>query len=202
MFNKENLAVVGAISKDHGCYNKKVLFHVGGTVGTDGHIAVSVSSPNADITDAPVIAGEPPAKEFDDFTLEVEDVKTIKKSIPKNGAYPILKNAFVIGKNGDKKLVTTDFKSVVFVSTSGIEGFPMRAKDLSKMAPDKEPVLKITFNADLLSRIVSIFQETQGGQYYKPITLSFWGDKEVARIDAENNETGQKIMGLIMPFQK
>jgi hypothetical protein len=200
MFNKSNLAVAGCISKTAN-YSKNVLFHAGGTVATDGHIAVSVSAPKMDIKDAPMIAGEYPTLDYGEFTLDVDSIKKIKKGFGKR-AFPILENAFVIGEGDKRRLVSTDLSSVVSVPVSEDAAPPRSAKDLDKMTPSGEPTTTITFNADLMIRFMSILSEAQGGQYSKPVVLKIWDSKSAVRAEAENIETGQKIVGLIMPFQK
>ena len=200
MFNKSNLAVAGCISKTSR-YSKNVLFHAGGTVATDGAIAVSVSAPKDEIKDAPMISGEYPTLDYGEFTVDPESIKKIKKGFGKK-AFPILENAFVIGAGGSRRLVSTDLSSVVSVPVSEDGGPPKSAKDLDKMTPSGDPVLEITFNADLMIRFLSIIGEAQDGRHYKPVVLKMWDKMSVVRAEAENMETGQKIVGLIMPFQK
>jgi len=199
MFNKSNLAVAGCISKT-ASYSKNVLFFKGGTVATDGHIAVSVSAPRDEIKDAPMIAGESPTLDYGEFTVDVDSIKKIKKGFGKR-AFPILENAFVIGEGDKRRLVSTDLSSVVSVPVSEDNGPPKSSRDLSTMTPTDKPILEITFNADLLMRLLAIIQEAEAGHYNNPVKLTFWGDKQVVQADAENKETGQKIIGLIMPFQ-
>jgi hypothetical protein len=200
MFNKANLAVAGCISRTAN-YSKNVLFHAGGTVATDGHIVVSVSPPSMDIKDAPMIAGEYPTLDYGEFTLDVESIKKIKKGFGKK-AFPILENAFVIGAGDTRRLVSTDLSSVVSVPVSEGSGPPKSAKDLDKMTPSGEPTLTITFNADLMIRLMSILAEAQAGRYNNPVVLKIWDSKSAVRAEAENIGTGQKIIGLIMPLQK
>jgi hypothetical protein len=200
MFNKANLAVAGCVSKA-ATYSKNVLFHKGGTVATDGHIVVSVSPPSMDIKDAPMIAGEYPTLDYGEFTLDVESIKKIKKGFGKK-AFPILENAFIIGAGDTRRLVSTDLSSVVSVPVSEENGPPKAVKELDKMTPGGEPTLTIIFNADLMIRFMSILAEAQGGQYSKPVVLKIWDSKSAVKAEAENIETGQKIIGLIMPFQK
>lgn len=199
MFNKSNLAVSGAISKGH--YSTAVLFHKGGTVATDGHIAVSVSMPEGDIKDAPVIMGECPTMDYGEFCVEAEDIKKIKKGLGKP-AFPILQNAFVIGKNGDRRLVSTDLASTTAVSVKEDGGPPASAKDLNTLTPDGEPTIKVTFNAELMMRLLSIFKEAEGSRYQYPVTFKIWDDLKAVRVEGKNIETGQSIIGLIIPFKE
>lgn len=202
MFNRSNLAVAGCISKPH--YSNSVLFHKGGTVATDGQIAVSVSRPSGDIGDAPQILGKTPTLEFEDFCVSGEDVKNIKKSLSKKttGSFPILRNAFVIGEGQEKRLAATDLSSTVAVNTSEDGGPPKSAKDLDKMTPEGEPLIEVCLDAELMGRFMAIFKEAQGDKYSYPVTLKIWAKDKVIRAEAENIDCGQKIIGLIMPFQK
>lgn len=203
MFNKGNLSVAEVIDKGpRAHFAKKVLFYAGGTVATNGHLLVSVSRPDGDIKDAPMIAGERPTDDFGEFTLDVESIKKIKKGFPKSGALPILQNAFIVGSGDKRRLVSTDLSSVVSADVSDGDGPPDRAREVSKLVPDKEPLMEITFNAESLIKILGVIKEAQGEKYAYPVTLKLWSDCDPVRMDAENQMTGQKIEGLIMPFKK
>lgn len=205
MFNKSNLAVAGAIRTGrYGHYAQSVLFHRGGSVATDGYIVVSVTPPNDDIKDAPMIQGEAPTLDYGEFCVSADYVKTIKKGFPKGKSdnVAILRNAFVIGEGDKRRLAVTDLSSVVSVRVSEDGGPPKSAKDIGKMTPAGEPVFEITFNGDLLSRLIDIIREAEDGHRSNPITFKFWGDDKAVRAEAERVETGQKIVGLIMPYKK
>ena len=195
------LAVAGAISKNH--YAQSVLFHKGGTVATDGHIAVSVTPPSDDIKDAPLIEGKEPTLDYGEFCVDVDAVKKIKKGLShkETGSFPILRNAFVIGSNGDRKLVATDLSATVAVPVSEDGGPPKSARDMDQLTPEGDPAIEITFNAELMIRLLTIFKEAEGDRYNYPVTFKIWNDTKAVRVDGENMGTGQKIAGLIMPFK-
>jgi hypothetical protein len=202
MFNKSNLAVAACASKRG--FGDSVLFYEGGTIATNGHLLMKVSRPEGDIADAPLVMGERPTSEFAEFCVSPEDIKTVQKGISKKetGSFPILKNAFVIVKGGETKLAATDLSSDVAVRTLDAEAFNKRAKEPEKMVPDKSPVLEIKFNGNSLSVIVDAFRKALDGQHNNPIVFKFWDDCSPALLEAERFETGQKIIGLIMPMEK
>jgi len=204
MFNKSNLAVVGALSKDHFC--KSVFFSKDGTLATDGHIAVSVSLPSSygeHIKDAPLFGGRSATADIPEFEVDGESVKSIIKAIPKNGNFPIMRNAFVIEDEDGTKLVTTNGGAQMGVwKTEVHESYRPAMRDLSKYAPEGEPVFSVCLNGHLLARLTEILNKAVDNSYATPLTFSFWAKDKAIKVEAKNIESGQDITGLIMPYQK
>ena len=200
MYNKSNLAVVAALSKTH--YAKSVFFSDKGTVATDGHIAVSVSMPeNAAelIKDAPLVGGKIPTIEVGEFEVSGDNIKTLTKSLKGRPRFPLLDNAFVIKDGDEKRLVATDLENVVSVPAREPEDYRKGMRDLNNLRPGGKPTLRIALGGELLARFVDIFNKAIADGYDKEIIFSIWDKDHAIVAEAKRAETGQTILGMIMP---
>ena len=201
MYNKHNLAVVGAVGNDH--YAKAVFFSDRGTLATDGHIAVSVSMPEnheEQLKEAPLVGGIHPSDKMGEFEVPADDVKTIIKAIPKSAPMPILSNAFVLDRGGERSLATTNLSSVAEVKIKDPESFKPSMRDISKLVPDRPPVLTICLGGQRLARFVDILNKAKSGDRWEDgIYFTFYDDRSPVVARTKNGATGQDILGLIMP---
>jgi len=202
LLNKNNLAVSFAAATEESRYTcNAVLVTDKETVATDGHILARVSLPQGVEDSAfPTIEGFKP-NGFSRALIPLAIAKEIEKAIPKKTTIPILGHAAISSEttdDGQKVTVcVTDLDNTRIMPIREVTGqFP----NWQAVFPKKDPVLDISFDAELLKRIAtaaSKFSDKTRGP--APIRLRFYGPNEAMRFDCTND--GQEMNGLAMPLR-
>jgi len=201
MFNKANLLVSRMAEKAKNL--GKVKFTKRYTVATGGSALLMVTvRKDLRIEDAP-FTGEQATLDFASFVLPCEDVEAMLKNLPKakNRSFKFVENMYVRPKDGlgQVRVFTTDTTmehSLVISGEEDVASFPRLTKH--GPFPKGKPKLYVTFNANLLIKFLQTIV-AMSGMRVPEVEFAFYGQKDAART-LSVNETGQTIIGLIMPM--
>jgi hypothetical protein len=169
------------------------------TVVTDGHLLVTITAPEFERENIPLIEGIVPTEDMKPFIMPAKEALAISKAIPKNSRIPILGNAFIEAGEGDQvKAAVTDCASPRIFSFRKEPGvYP----DYSKVIPAPESAeVSICLDANLLIKLLKSLAPLATKKDSAPVIVRFSDPTNPIRIDALNEDTGQKGIGVLMPM--
>jgi hypothetical protein len=200
MLNRHNLSIAALASRSDNCYSLgSILVEPKRTAVTDGHLALTVSTPDIPDADAPAIEGFSPTLEFAPFMLPAAAALDIAKAIPKNSNLPVLQNAFVdAGANGTANLAVTDLETPRIFGVKKTEGkFP----NVDMVIPKTDDAeIAIALSPDLLIKLLRVMSPICDSKQ-PSVILRIKDPESQIRIDAKNPVTGQEAIGVLMPMQ-
>ena len=207
MLNKQNLAIAALCAKSNGKYSglESLYVHPDYTVETDGHqlIRVSTVQNNAAVESFPELPGVGKvSNQFEPFLLEAKEALEIAKWIPKNSTVPQLEYAAVASPKGKRPvIVTTDLqqnRTFRVPESEHLKRFP----NWEHVVPAVEQAeIRYKFDGVLLGRVlkqVEAFNKDFNGR--SVVDLSFGSPEQAVRFDAQNLDTGQSLLAVLMPL--
>ena len=210
IYNRANLSVSKLVDKKKTAGGMDcVHFRKNMTKATNGHYLVRITTPEIPLDDIPAGDGglgpmDKDKAEGIDFLVPPEKCKEIAASIPKKSRFPILSNAWLGAKTGEEKIefITTDLESwkpTIFTKTDlkyhGKVWGHHTDSVVEKYDKEKSGDITVTLNAEYVKRIAG-FLSAAGAQLFN---LRVRGPQEPIKMTAENVETGQKIVAILMP---
>jgi DNA polymerase III sliding clamp (beta) subunit (PCNA family) len=163
------------------------------------HYLMTVSAPELDNDNFPSIPDFTPLNFHESFIISKDDALKISKAIPKKHTMPICQNAIIgsqTAENGHAYIGINDLNSKQIFQAKKIEG---RFPDTSQVIPSQgKAKLTISFDSKLMAKLLNAMADAIDDK--QPIvTFRFTDATSQVRIDAKNKETGQEIIGVIMP---
>lgn len=201
MLNKHNLAIAALAAKETSGYSMTgLLVEKTKTVATDGHVLVTVSTPEAPEDEIPGIEGITPTPEPAPFIMPAKAALELSRALPKRQKIAILENAVIeVGDGPRFKAGVTDIDTPrVFSFEKATGNFP----NYSKVIPDPAAAeICICLDANKLLRVLqAIAPLAADKEGQSPVAIRFYDPQSPVRIDAKNKDTGQEAMAIVMPM--
>jgi len=205
LLNRFSLMARLAASRDESRFNINVLRveSDGRTVATDGHRLYTVTPPpDADDAEYPDVGDVPATLDpLADFSMPRDVAERIAKALPKKPRLAILGSARldVAATNADGKVrvVVTDLDTVTPIEARKVDGdFP----DWRQVLPEGDPVASFTVNGRYLADVAKAAADFSGTRGCA-VRVECFGELSPIRFTAENPETGQTFVGVVMPMR-
>jgi hypothetical protein len=191
------------VSKDQSQHSLNGIYcHPKFTVGCDGKMLLIVTAPKPNIEDMPTPPGEELTNEFMPFILDLVDAQKIEKSIPRKPSFPILKHVGIIktGENSEcTKIFTTDLQNqnILISRQMGYE-YPK----FGKAFPKGKPIKTVRVQTKLLSNLINAIEKAQGETKTHYVDIQIYDEEKPIKLTSYNQDTYQKITGILMPMKK
>jgi hypothetical protein len=202
MLNRHNLDIASLCSKEESRYSLcGILVTKERTCVTDGHLLVTVTTPDIPPDNIPIIEGINPSEDPIPFIMPADQALSISKAIPKRSLIPVITNAFVESGEGDSaKVAVTDLESPRIFNCKKIPGiFPKFDQVIP--SPDSAEIA-IAVDANLMINVLKSLGSVSAATKEKlaSVILRISDPCAPIRFDAENKDTGQKAVGVLMPL--